>query len=79
MNAVTPPRPDAVVTLQVKGMPVRLWWKLMETAQQQGVSINYLVFKTLVEAVGFNDEGESYDMVVKEIEQQLCAPDSDEA
>lgn len=70
-NLDPPPKPNELITLEIRGLPVRLWWKLMETAQKKGTTINYLVFKLLVDAVGFNGENESYDLVVKEIERYM--------
>ncbi|MFZ5584301.1 MAG: hypothetical protein ACOZHQ_00060 [Thermodesulfobacteriota bacterium] len=71
MNDIRPPAPGATTTIELSGFPVRLWWKLLETAQLKGVSVNYLVLSILAQAVDHNDYGESYDLVVQEISQHL--------
>lgn len=68
MQPVDPPRPNSLLTIQIDNFPVRLWWKLLETAQQRGVPVNYLVFSMLALAVGYQQEGESYDLLIKEID-----------
>lgn len=67
METIKPPAPHATTEVNISGLPVRLWWKLLETAQHRGVSVNYLVLSILAQAVDFNPEGESYDLVVREI------------
>ena len=67
----TPPAPNSTIKLEIAGIPIRLWWKVMEIAQANKMSSAYFIFKTLAEAVGFNQEGESYDMVLKEIKDHL--------
>jgi hypothetical protein len=71
MSDIRPPAPGATTTIELSGFPVRLWWKLLETAQLKGVSANYLVLSILAQAVDHNVEGESYDLVVQEISQHL--------
>lgn len=71
MNNVNPPEPRATTTIGITGFPVRLWWKLLETAQLKGVSVNYLLLSILAQAVDYNTNGESYDLVVEEITRQL--------
>lgn len=66
-----PPGPDKMVSLQLSGIPVKLWWKLQETAQKQGVSPGYLVFRLLADALVYEQEGESYDLLLKEIKEHL--------
>lgn len=71
MSTVRPPAPGATTTIELAGFPVRLWWKLLETAQHKGISVNYLVLSILAQAVDHNVNGESYDMLIKEISTQL--------
>lgn len=71
MNDVRPPAPGATTTIELAGFPVRLWWKLLETAQLKGMSVNYLILSILAQAVDHNVNGESYDLVVQEITKQL--------
>lgn len=71
MNQVDPPSPTSLVNLEIKGLPMRLWWKLMEDAQRRGVSLSYLIFQALVEKVGYDQEGEPYDLLVREIKETL--------
>jgi len=65
------PSPDSKLDIQIKGLPIRLWWSLMEAAQKQGVPLNYFIFRTLAEAVDFGAEGEPYDILVLEIQRTL--------
>jgi hypothetical protein len=71
MTNLQPPAPNTAVRIELGGIPVRLWWKIMETAQRQGVPSGYFVFRTLAEAVGYNQGGEEYDLVLKEIKAHL--------
>ena len=71
MAPTSPPPPDQTISVEMKNLPVRLWWKLMETAQQRKVSLSYLIFNILVDAVGYSQEGEPYDLVVQEIKKAL--------
>jgi hypothetical protein len=71
MKRIQPPASDDAVELALGGIPARLWWKIMETAQRQGVPASYFVFRTLAEAVGYNQEGESYDLMLREIREHL--------
>ena len=71
MSQIAPPRADQSISIEIKNLPVRMWWKLMETAQQRKVTLSYLVFKTLVDAVGYDQDAEPYDLVVREIEKAL--------
>ncbi len=71
MNPIDPPSPDSRLTIQFRGLPIRLWWKLMETAQKQKVPLSYLIFHTLAKAVDYGLEGDSYDLVVSEIKDKL--------
>ncbi|MFH1061242.1 MAG: hypothetical protein V1797_21465 [Pseudomonadota bacterium] len=73
MSDVRPPAPGATTTIELAGFPVRLWWKLLETAQLKGIGVNYLVLSILAQAVDHNVNGESYDLLVKEIADQLEA------
>jgi hypothetical protein len=66
-----PPSPGKLISLRMSGIPVRLWWKIQETAHKQGVAPGYLVFKLLAEAMLYDQEGESYDLVLKEIKEHL--------
>lgn len=67
------PAPDQTINVEIKNLPVRLWWKLMETAQQRKVSLDYLIFHLLVDAVGYDQDGEPFDLVVREIRKTLEA------
>lgn len=67
----TPPAPGSSMTLEIKNLPVKLWWKLMETARIKKVSVEYLLFRTLVDALKYDDQGESYDLVLEVIEKEL--------
>ncbi len=69
MVTLDPPGPQEMVALTIERLPVRLWWKLLETARQRRVSVDYLVFRLLAEGVGYNQGGESYDLVIKEIKE----------
>lgn len=71
MTRIDPPAPQTTIDIEGIKLPVRLWWKLVETAGKEGVSANYLVFRLLSEALDFDMEGESYDMVLDEIKTQL--------
>jgi hypothetical protein len=71
MQDMAPPALDQNLCIEIKNLPVRLWWKLMETAQARGVPLSYLIFQTLVEAVGYQGEEEPYDLVVREIKKSL--------
>lgn len=71
MAQVDVPDPTALVHLEIKGLPVRLWWKLMEEAQRRGVSLSYLIFQALVEKVGYDQTGEPYDLLVQQIQETL--------
>ena len=71
MSEIKPPAPGATTTIELAGFPVRLWWKLLETAQLKGMSVNYLVLSILAQGVGHNVDGESYDLVVQEITRQM--------
>ncbi len=71
MNDYQPPSPDSRIDLEIKGVPIRLWWKLMEEAQRKKIGLSYLVFQALVEKVGFDPGEESYDLVVQELRQAM--------
>lgn len=71
MEDLTPPAPDQAIAIEIKNLPVRLWWKLMETAQMRGVPLSYLIFHLLVDAVGYEQDGEPYDLVVREIRKTM--------
>jgi hypothetical protein len=71
MPNIQPPSPGATVNIQLKGIPTRLWWKIMETAQKQGVSASYFIFRTLAEVLDYNQAGEDYDQLLREIKEQL--------
>lgn len=71
MEDLTPPAPEQAIGIEIKNLPVRLWWKLMETAQSRGVPLSYLIFQILVEAVGYQGDEEPYDLVVKEIRKTI--------
>ena len=71
MDTIKPPAPNATTEITISGFPVRLWWKLLETAQHRGVSVNYLVLSIMAQAVDFNHQGESYDLLVREINSCL--------
>lgn len=73
MTAVDVPPPDSKLDIQIKGLPIRLWWSLTEAAQKQNVPLSYFIFRALAEAVNFGDDGESYDMLVLEIKRSLEA------
>lgn len=70
-SPIAPPPPDQMLSLSVSGIPMRLWWKLHETAQRQGVTPGYLVFKVLAEALDYEQKGESYDLLLKEMKNHL--------
>jgi hypothetical protein len=65
------PALDQTIGVEIKNLPVRLWWKLMETAQARKVPLSYLVFHILVEALGYQGDEEPYDLVVREIKKSL--------
>jgi hypothetical protein len=71
MEDLSAPAPDQAIGIEIKNLPVRLWWKLMETAQTRGIPLSYLIFQILVEAVGYDGEEEPYDLVVREIKKTL--------
>jgi hypothetical protein len=71
MDVPSPPRPNTSVKVEMEGLPIRLWWKILETAQRQGVPSGYFIFRTLAEAVGYNQNTEDYDLVLKEIKEHL--------
>lgn len=71
METIKPPAPHATTEITIAKFPVRLWWKLLEIAQQRGVGVNYLVLSILAQSVGFNTEGESYDQLMREINSCL--------
>lgn len=71
MTAVDVPPPDSKLDIQIKGLPIRLWWSLVEAAQKQKVPLNYFIFRTLAEAVNFGADGDSYDLLVLEIKRSL--------
>ena len=70
MAKIEPPRPDSSIKVELT-IPVRLWWKLMETAQRKNMKLNYLLFKILADTAGFEGDQESYDLLLREIEDNL--------
>ena len=68
---ISPPAPDSTLSIQIDNFPVRLWWKLLETAQQRKLSVNYLIFSLLAGEVGYAAQGESYDFLISEIREHL--------
>lgn len=76
MTTIDVPPPDSKLDIQIKDMPIRLWWSLIEAAQKQNVPLSYFIFRTLAEAVNFGDDGESYDLLVMVIKRSLEAGDS---
>lgn len=71
MEKVKPPAPNATTEVTITKFPVRLWWRLLEMAQQRGVGVNYLVLSILAQGVGFNPKGESYDQLMEELTSYL--------
>ena len=70
MAKISPPSPDSVIKVEVT-MPIRLWWKLMETAQRRKMKLSYMLFNILTDAAGFDGDNESYDLLLKEIEDNM--------
>ncbi|KIX15751.1 hypothetical protein [Dethiosulfatarculus sandiegensis] len=73
MTSIELPSPDSNVKVEIT-MPLKLWWKLMETAQQNDMKLNYLIFKNLADAADYDINGESYDLLLREIEEDSSSP-----
>ena len=73
MTSIELPSPDSNVKVEIT-MPLKLWWKLMETAQQNNMKLNYLIFKNLAHAADYDINGESYDLLLREIEEDSSSP-----
>lgn len=71
MDTYQAPAPDEKINVELKGMPLKLWWKVMEVSQKKRIPPAYFVFKTLAEAVDYDQENESYDLLLREIQQNL--------
>jgi hypothetical protein len=69
MTNIELPSADSTVKVELT-MPIKLWWKLMETSQRKNTKLNYLVFKILADAADYDIKGESYDLLLREIEEE---------